>query len=208
MLKLLPLLPLIGTLAACYSSHTPHPPTPAQLYSAEQTASQAEQAAPQTSSTWKVNDSRQARIQKEMQESFFAKIMKSKDYDEGYALFSYGGWSNDGQILILCKADNSGDIIYIAPNTTKELTAHNFTKTNLEQLRAELTQAATLNDFTPKVFDGIEYEYVHAIKQDNNNLDIKSRLYMKVPSLAKGNPNPYLQVVAAFSSFQQKFYGK
>ena len=201
MLKLLPLLPLVGTLNTCDTSRTLHSPTPARLHSAEQTALQ-------TSPTWKVNDSRQARIQAAMQESFFAKIMKSKDYDEGYALFSYGGWSNDGQILILCKADDSGDIIYIAPNTTKELTTHNFTKTNLEQLRANLKRSATLSDFTPKVFDGIEYEYVHAIKQDNNNLDVKTRLYMKVPSLAKGDPNPYLQVVVAFSNFKHRFYGK
>ena len=201
MFKLLPLLPLIATLSACYGPYTPRSPTPARLYSAAQNASQ-------TSQTWNVNDSRQARIQKDMQESFFAKIMKSKDYNEGYALFSYGGWSNEGQVLILCKADNSGDIIYIVPNTTKELTAHSFTKTNLEQLRADLKGADSLNDFTPKVFDGIEYEYVHAIKQDNNNLNVKTRIYMKVPSLAKGDPNPYLQVVAAFSSFKLKFYGK
>ena len=200
MLKVFLLL-LITTLTACYSSHTHESISPAQLYSAEQTASQ-------TSPTWKVNDSRKARIQEDMQESFFAKIMKSKDYDEGYALFSYGGWSNEGQILILCKANDSGDIIYIAPNTTKELTAHSFTKTNLEQLRTDLKEADSLNDFVPKVFDGIEYEYVHVIKQDNSNLNVKARLYMKVPSLAKGNPNLYLQVVAAFSNFQQQFYGK
>ena len=195
MLKLLLLLPLLGMSNTCDSKH--------RSKAAKERS--AEQAAQQNTSTWKVNGEDKARIQADLQEAFFAKIMKNKDYHEGYALFSYGGWSNEGQTMILCKQDDSGDIIYIAPNTTTELPAHSFSEANLVQLRASL-QVENLYDFTPKVFDGIEYEYVHAVKRDDNSLDVKTRIYMKVPSLATGKPNRYLQIITAFDTFKREFY--
>ncbi len=200
MLKFLLLLPLLGMSHTCESNFNPSVPTPARV-------SNADQAVPQRKAhdTWQVNDSGKARIQARTQEDFFAKVMKSEDYHEGYALFSYGGWSNAGQTMILCKQDDSGSIIHIAPNTTTELRAHDFSKASLVRLRDSL-QVENLHDFTPKVFDGIEYEYVHAVKRDDNNLDVKTRLYMKVPRLAKGKPNRYLQIVAAFNTFKQEFY--
>ena len=200
MLRLLLLLPLLGMSNTCDRDIRSSSPPPAQL-------SSAEQAAQQSQLTWKVNDAGKARIQADMQEAFFAKIMKSKDYHEGYALFSYSGWSNEGQTIVLCKKDDSGDIIRIAPNDTKELPTHSFTQASLTQLRSRLN-VVNLPDFTPKIFDGIEYEYVHAVKRDDNNLDIKTRIYMKVPSLAKEKPNPYLQIVTAFDTFKQEFYKK
>lgn len=203
MLRFLLFLPLLGMSNTCDSNFVSPLPTPAQLNSAKQSAQQTQQKS--SYSTWKVNDDGKARVQAAMQESFFAKIMKSKDYHEGYALFSYGGWSNEGQTLILCKKDDSGDITYIAPNTTKELTSHSFTQDSITQLRTNL-KVGKLHDFIPQIFDGIEYEYVHAVKRDDNNLDIKTRIYMKVPSLAKDKPNPYLQIITAFDSFKQKFY--
>ena len=201
MLRFLLLLPLLGMSNTCDRNFKPSSPPPAKMSSANQAAQQ------NNLSTWKVNDEGKARIQIAMQESFFAKIMKSKDYNEGYALFSYGGWSNEGQTMILCKQDDSGDVIYIAANTTKELTSHSFTQASLKRLRIRL-KIGNLQDFTPKVFDGIEYEYVHAVKRNDSNLDIKTRIYMKVPSLAKGKPNLYLRIVAGFDTFKQEFYNE
>ena len=181
MLRLLLLLPLLGISNSCDINFKPSAPTPAKLSSADQAAQQ------NNLSPWKVNDEGEARVQAAMQEAFFAKIMKSRDYHEGYAMFSYGGWSNEGQTMILCKQDDSGDIIYIAPNTKKELTSHSFTPASLKRLRTSL-KVVKLQDFTPKVFDGIEYEYVHASKRDNSNLEVKTRLYMKVPVSRQANP--------------------
>ncbi len=200
MLRFLLLLPLLGMSNTCNNGNSPSSPAAAaQLNDAEQTTPQDDR------NTWEVNDDGRARIQAAMQEAFFAKLMKSKDYYEGYALFSYGGWSNEGQTMILCKQDGSGDITHIAPNTTKELASHSFTQASLERLRLSL-EVGGLQDFTPQVFDGIEYEYVHVIKRDDGNLDVKTRVYMKVPSLAPGKLNPYLQIVAAFNTFKQELY--
>lgn len=201
MLRFLLLLPLLGMSNTCDNNAEPSSSTSAQLGNAEQTPQQNKL------STWKVNDEGEARIQVAMQEAFFAKIMKSKDYHEGYALFSYGGWSNEGQTMILCKRDDSGDIVHIAPNTTQELTSHSFTQASLTRLRTSL-KVGKLRDFTPKVFDGIEYEYVHALKRDDRTLDVKTRIFMKVPSLAPDKPNLYLQIVAGFDVFKQEFYNK
>lgn len=201
MWKFLLLLPLLGMSNTCDNNTEPSSPTSAQLSNAQQTP------LPNNPSTWKVSDEGEARIQAAMQEAFFAKIMNSKDYHEGYALFSYGGWSNEGQTMILCKQNDSGDIVHIAPNTTKELTSHSFTQASLARLRTSL-KVGKLQDFMPKVYDGIEYEYVHAIKRDDRNLDVKTRIYMKVPSLAMDKPNLYLQIVAGFDIFKQEFYDK
>ena len=197
MLKLLLMLPLLGMSNTCDKESQP----------ISTKMSDNKQAAQHKASSWKVNDEGTARIQSDLQQEFFAKIMKSKDYQEGYALFSYGGWSNEGQTMILCQADGSGNIVHIAPNSTKELPTHNFSQANLTQLRASLP-TGNLYDFTPKVFDGIEYEYVHAVKQDDSNLNVKTRIYMKVPSLAQAKPNHYLQIVNAFNIFKQEFYAK
>ena len=196
MLRFLFWLTLLGIQSTCNTSLTSS--SIAQLHSKEQRQ--------QTSSpTWRIDDQGKPRLQARIQESFFAKIMQNKDYLEGYALFSYGGWSNNGQTMVLCKEDDSGDIIHIAPNTSKELATHSFSKASLDRLRSSLRDI-DLADFTPKVFDGIEYEYVHAVKRGDNTLNIKTRIYMKVPSLFRGKSNPYLQIVAAFDGFKQEFY--
>lgn len=208
MLRFLLWMPILASSIACNTSHLLDRKLSAHTSSGERDQQKDSGSCPANSrcpTAWTVNDPIGARIQADMQDTFFAKIMKSKDYYQGYALFSYGGWSNEGQIMILCYKDSSGDIIYVIPNSKKELASQKFTKSSLDKLRTSLA-VGKLNDFKPKVFDGIEYEYVHAIRTSATALDVETRVYMKVPSLYKGEPNLYLQVVNAFSNFRQEFY--
>lgn len=145
------------------------------------------------------------RLKTKMQESFFLKILQNKDYIEGFALFSYGGWSDKGQIMVLRNANANGDIIYIAPNSDKEMSSHSFVQNELRELTRHLAVKG-LPDFLPKVFDGIEYEYVRARKKDNDTLEVTARIYMKTPSLSEDNPNRYQQIVDAFFAFKGNFF--
>lgn len=154
---------------------------------------------------YQINDIGTPRLKIEMQESFFLKIMQGNGYVEGFALFSYGGWSDKGQIMVLCNANADGDIIYIAPNSEKAMPSHSFVRSDLRELTRHLN-VEMLPDFLPKVFDGIEYEYVRARKKDDNTLEITARVYMKTPSLSDGKPNRYQQIVDAFFTFHERFY--
>lgn len=149
------------------------------------------------------------RIQNKLQNEFLNKLLNTADYHEGFALFSYSGWLDRGQIMVLRKKSTANaDVIYYRPNTRNNPQQKTLTQTDFNHLVTHLNNINNekLHDFLPKVYDGIEYEYVRAFKATDSQIEVVARVYMKMPSLSKNKPNRYLQIVDAFTKLVEKFF--
>lgn len=144
------------------------------------------------------------RIQSKLQYEFLNKILQTDDYQEGFALFSYSGWSDRGQVMIFRKKSDA-DVSYYRPNTRNNPQQKTIVLAELNNFVGNLIDD-DLHDFLPKVYDGIEYEYVHARKTAKMQVEVVTRVYMKMPSLSKSKPNRYLQIVDLFVTLVDKLF--
>ena len=144
------------------------------------------------------------RIQNKLQTEFLNSILQTADYLEGFALFSYSGWSDRGQVMIFRKKSNA-DVSYYRPNTRNNPQRKTIVQADFNNLISNLN-SDDLRDFLPKIYDGIEYEYVHARKTPKDQVEVVTRIYMRMPSLSKSKPNRYLQIVDVFRRLVEKLF--
>ncbi len=115
------------------------------------------------------------------QKRFFEQIEQS-DATVGHALFTSGGWADQGQFLIFVE-DDKATFKKVKPgskkiNSTKQLSPRTWTKT----LKV-LSDSQNLGDVDAKVMDGVLFEYVHAINENGKVRAVK-RVYINNPDLS------------------------
>lgn len=140
-------------------------------------------------------------INSAMQKKFLTDFLKNKRYHFAYALFSYSGWSDAGQIMILTDKKGNGRLIYYPPNKTNYSTTITFSsKRFLVDLMPKFKLFSSLPDYTPKVLDGLEYEYLRAERLNPTTAVVHDRVYMRVPHTSK-NPQ-YRLLISSFKKFK------
>ena len=167
-----------------------------------------------------------AKLESLVEDSFLLSILKQEKITEGFALLSYGGWTDDGQKIIFMQGaerdgseqDNhdksisdrfkKGLLHIIPPKPASEpppsaeiVDSISFNPMDFSKLFETLLELGSLPHFAPKVFDNLEYEYIHALQVDKNVVEVSSRVYMKSYFMSKDGR--YKQLIETFKRLAQ-----
>lgn len=106
--------------------------------------------------------------------------LESEKFDEGWALFSEGGWSDTGQVMLLGTQDKSRFLLLVStPNARAKAEERPFAKSQWDTLAPVIERAVELSDVDEPMFDGLIYEYVHLKRDSQGQLKQAKRLYIK-----------------------------
>jgi hypothetical protein len=120
-----------------------------------------------------------ARVAGSWQEKLIERLNGEK-WDEAWGLFSEGGWSDAGQVMLLASADRSRSLLLIvSPNAKDKAAEKSLSKTKLDSLTSTFERAASLADVNEDMFDGLIYEYVHLKRDPEKRLKEGKRVYIK-----------------------------
>ena len=136
-----------------------------------------------------------------MQKKFLIDFLKNKRYQYAYALFSYSGWANVGQIMIMTDKNANGRIIYYPPNNTSySITAKFSRKQFITDMMPKFKFFSSLPDYTPEVLDGLEYEYLRAERVNAKTATVHDRVYMRIPHTSRNQK--YNLLISSFNKFK------
>jgi hypothetical protein len=133
----------------------------------------------------------QARMLKELETGGGASFV------EAWGLFSEGGWSDAGQVVVLANADRSRTRLLVgSPNRAEVATDRALTAAEWQTLEPQTKAAVGLDDVNESVFDGIVFELVHA-RRDGATAKVVDRLFVK-----QSGSKPHPQHDALVNAFQ------
>ena len=119
-----------------------------------------------------------------------------------YGLFSDGGWSNNGQVMVLLGADASGSKILIATNNKRKIEIERTpTADEWASIKSAIATATPLTDVDQQTFDALAYEYV-VFNRHAGNVERGAHWYYRNPSAAPSAD--HLAVIKAFQSLKPK----
>lgn len=122
-------------------------------------------------------------LKPEWYELFTNKLFSTKhDTAVGLGLFSYGGWSDNGQRFIIISEENKFELFYGTPNSTKIDQHEILSKGDLKEFINLFWAFKELDNYDSGAFDGIQYEFIQAEKKDGV-IFIKKRVFMNNPGL-------------------------
>jgi hypothetical protein len=116
------------------------------------------------------------------QKKFFLDIETSKS-EEGFALFTSGGWADQGQYLILLK-DGKATYKRVNPGSKKINSTKLLSQSRFSNLNGLFTESSSLGDIDIKAMDGLVYEYVH-VKNSEGTVRAVKRIYINNPDMQK-----------------------
>lgn len=141
------------------------------------------------------------RVQPDSQERMLTLLASNKDgLTEAWALFSEGGWSDVGQVIVLASADRRKLRLIATANNAQDLvgsTQRDLKKQEWQKLEQHLRTAKNLADINETMFDGLIFEFVHAKRDHKGQSKITERVYIK----QTGN-TPHPEHDALINSFQ------
>lgn len=101
-------------------------------------------------------------------------------WDEAWGLFSTGGWSDVGQVIVFAVKDGTrAELRVIKPNDTALESQAILDRKTLKKLKKEFAKAASLKDVDEDMFDGLIFEYIHVVRDGAAGLKLVKRLYYK-----------------------------
>lgn len=144
-------------------------------------------------------------VQADWQERMLKLLANNKDgLTQAWGLFSEGGWSNVGQVIVLASPDGrKRRLITGAPNaedlvggSERELKAGEWQK-----IERQIQAAQKLPNINETMFDGLIFEFVSAKRERSSQTKITHRLYIK----QTGNtPHPaHDALINAFQALRQ-----
>lgn len=141
---------------------------------------------------------RDARVQPAWQTRMLKELEAGGDaFVEAWGLFSEGGWSDAGQVVVLANADRSRTRLLVgSPNRAEVATDRALTPAEWQTLEPQTKAAVGLEDVNESVFDGIVFELVHA-KRDGATVTVVERLFVK-----QSGSKPHPQHDALVNAFQ------
>lgn len=142
------------------------------------------------------------RVKALWQEKFVKTLQKNKDYISGWGLFSYGGWADNGQILVFSKKDGTGVIQYANPGSKSVDKTTTMSKAELDAFHKKTTHFSGMKDLNQEVYDGLQYEYVVAVKE-NNKVKVTERVFMNNPGVAK-KESSHTDIINSFAPMKPK----
>ena len=149
---------------------------------------------PKTSQDVSSSDTRstKARVAPQWQE-WTIKQLQSGNFEEGWGIYSYGGWSDAGQTIILQRAapHHATKLIVGKLNSQDVDFEREIPQKEFKKLEARLRKINELKDVDVTMFDGIIYEFVAYKKplQAGNDSDwVQHRVYYKNPGINQRFP--------------------
>lgn len=128
--------------------------------------------------------SAQPRIAKKWQEAFLDVMQKDpRKIVRGWAMFSYGGWSDQGQIMIFEAGDGSFFVNTVPAGSRKLDPERVVKKSDLSQIFDLAAEWQKLGDWQSDVMDGIQFEYVVAERKGEKPV-VSKRVFMNNPHLS------------------------
>jgi hypothetical protein len=122
-----------------------------------------------------------ARVAGAWQERAIALLKADAKASDLYGLFTEGGWSDDGQVMVLATGD-AAQVVFVKPNSKeKSEAARALTATEWTAFKPQAVAAANLADISVEAFDALTYEYVHWQKTADGIKDVK-RVFIRNPS--------------------------
>jgi len=106
--------------------------------------------------------------------------LETEKLDEAWGVFSEGGWSDVGQVMLLASKDKSKFLLLtVKPNDREKSGTKAFSKSQWDTLGPVIENASTLGDIDEQMFDGLIYEYVHFTRDPNGQVKVAKRVYIK-----------------------------
>lgn len=152
------------------------------------------------SSTPNIVDPIGPRVQAHLQSDFFRRLVEGHYGSfEAWGQFSYGGWSNIGQIMIRETGPDQASMTYMAPNSDKITSITTIPKEKFSAFKASMSPLKKLSDKKVVVFDALEYEFIH-LKGNGNSIEVLSRVFIN--SFDKNTPQDlaYVDIINAFKA--------
>jgi hypothetical protein len=139
-----------------------------------------------------------ARVQKAMQALFMLFLQDAAQGTEAWALFSYGGWADEGQITVILTDSKKAELALAKPNSNSFGTHVSLPNSSIAALQQKTATFDALPDRTAAVFDAIEYEYVHVVRE-GQQWTVKARVLMHMVE-DKDPASPYADILATFKA--------
>ena len=160
---------------------------------------------PQEETLMELIETRQApRIQTEWQKQFLEKMSKEAVNDShAWALFSYGGWADQGQIMIISNKPGTASVFFVDPARSEIGQTKYFSTKRLETFNATIQKYYKLENFESQAMDGINWEFVHAYKDKTGKSFAVQRVFMNNPAIA-GAPE-HSKLVEEFLGLRKEF---
>ena len=135
----------------------------------------------------------------------FLGMLATSDSD-GYALFSEGGWTDNGQVLVfVTEGGRSGRLVLASPNQAGDdgspVTESALSAGEIASFSKSLTGVDELIDLAPTAFDALTYEMVHARGDGHGGVKVLRRvLYRNL----NGRSSPrHDAIIAAFRGLSE-----
>lgn len=125
--------------------------------------------------------------------------MKANQATEAWGLFSSSGWVDKGQIMVFGDKGVAKQVTKVQPAATAADAAAKLSDAKAKAFSSTVAKANKLGDYTPENFDGVKYEYVHAIKTESGEIKILHRVFMVNLGHEKKMPE-HERLVAAFKA--------
>ena len=117
-------------------------------------------------------------LQGTWQEHFTSELQSGRpEASEGWALFSRGGWADNGQIMVYAAKTGGGGRVQIVAPARKDMTSERtLTPAELAAFKEKVAGAAALKDVQTTALDSLVYEYVHAVRGADGAATVTQRL--------------------------------
>ena len=141
------------------------------------------------------NSTEPAKVQLAFQEEFARQLAKAGPKAEGWALFSESSMSHNGQRWIIKSKSGKKEIIKhcLIEQGQNACVESSLTRASFTKIEPSLRAADKLQHILPVVFDGLRFEYLHAVR---GNPQTKRVVFV---SSHKPFPEAYQNLIKAFS---------
>jgi hypothetical protein len=142
------------------------------------------------------------------QKKFKTEFLQHKNYTSAVALFSYGGWTDDGQIWIFFEK-NKCILKYSSPHPTSakfqdgmlKYNYHKVIKSKCMTIKNSFEFTKDLDNYHVANFDAVKYQFVYIRKNNNTIKEIKN-IFFDNPKIRPSNKTkPYIKILKLIKSF-------
>jgi hypothetical protein len=165
--------------------------------SAEQQKTSPEKSQP----TVKENDDA-GRVMVKWQGLFLDDVQKS-NATEAWALFTEGGWADQGQIMVLVDAKGSAKAIEVIPGGKNKEAPRALNASKWKSAEAALLKGEKLPDLVKHAYDQLSYEIVHVRKDKSGQVSVTERVLIDSAALDPKGHADYRALLAAFGSLKK-----
>lgn len=131
-------------------------------------------------------------------------------YKQAWGVFSEGGWSNNGQTMIMQKVDGSIIMRVVHPGKKGPEAPVTLAPDQWKMLSAQINAAEKLSSIEKKVFDAIEYEFVVLGKRPQPTADgqwlVQKRIFLN--ALPSEETKPQNDLMMAFVNLRKEYQQK